>query len=77
MCFKTRRYFLSSSLIRRCFVPIIKIIGYNTGKEGVKCMVCQHYKFKEKFDYQPYIGNECHDFPMTVMNLGDFFCCNY
>ena len=36
-------------------------------------MVCQHYYFKDKSDYQPYICNECHDFSMTVMNLGDFF----
>ena len=50
-----------------------KIVGYNNGKEGVKCMVCQHYCFKDKFDHQPYICNECHDFSMTVMNLSDFF----
>ena len=29
--------------------------------------------FQRQIDYQPYICNECHDFPMTVMNLGDFF----
>ena len=39
----------------------------------VKCIVCQHYYFKDKFDYQPHICNECDNFPMTVMNLGDFF----
>ena len=50
-----------------------KIIGYNTSKEGVKCMVCNHYYFLKKFDYQPYVCNECHDFSMTVMNLSDFF----
>ena len=49
-----------------------KIIGYNTSKEGVKCMVCNHYYFKDKFDYQPYICNDCHEFSMTVMNLSDF-----
>ena len=50
-----------------------KIIGYNTSKEGVKCMVYQHYYFKDKFVHQPYVCNKNHDFPMTVMNLGDFF----
>ena len=50
-----------------------KIIGYNNGKEGVKCVVCQRYYFKYKFDHQPYICNECHNFHMTVMNLGNFF----
>ena len=30
-----------------------KIIGYNTNKAGVKCMVCNYYYFKDKFDYQP------------------------
>ena len=50
-----------------------KIIRYNTSKEGVKCMVCQHCYFKDKFDYQPYVCNKCHDFPMTVIRLGDFF----
>ena len=50
-----------------------KIIRYNTGREGVKFMFCQHYYFKDKFDYQPYVCNECHNFPMTVMNLSNFF----
>ena len=50
-----------------------KIIGYNTSKEGVKCMVCEHYYFIDKFDYQPYVCNKCHDFSMTVVNLSDFF----
>ena len=36
-------------------------------------MVCNHYYFKEIFDYQPYICNDCHDFSMAVMNLSDFF----
>ena len=46
-----------------------KVIGYNTGKEGVNSMVCQHYYFKHDFDYQPYVCNKCHDFSMTVVNL--------
>ena len=50
-----------------------KIVGYNKNKEGVKCMVCNHYYFKDKFDYQPYVCNRCHDFSMTVMDLNDFF----
>ena len=49
------------------------IVGCNNGKEGLKCMVCQHYYFKDKLDHQSYFCNECHDFPMTIMNLGDFF----
>ena len=44
------------------------IVGYNKNKEGVKCMVCNRYYFKDKFDYQPYVCNDCHDFSMT-----DFF----
>ena len=50
-----------------------KISGYNSNKEGVKCMICNHYHFKDKFDYQPYVCNECHNFSMTVMDLSDFF----
>ena len=49
-----------------------KIIGYNTNKAGVKCMVCNYYYFKDKFDYQPYVCNDCHDFSMTVMDLNNF-----
>ena len=44
----------------------------NTNKEGVKCMACKYYCFKGKFDYQPYVCNDCHDFSMTVMDLTDF-----
>ena len=36
-------------------------------------MVCNHYYFKDKFDYQPYVCNKFHDFSMTVMDLSDFF----
>ena len=50
-----------------------KITGYNKVKEGVKCMVCNHYYFKDKFDYQPYVCNDCYDFSMTAINLSDFF----
>ena len=49
-----------------------KITGYNNKKEGVKCMICNHYYFKDKFNYQPC----CHDFSMTVMDLSDFFILN-
>ena len=50
-----------------------KVSGYNKNKEGLKCMVCNHYDFKDKSDYQPYACNDCHDFSMTVMDLSDFF----
>ena len=50
-----------------------KITGYNNKKEDVKCMICNHYYFKDKFNYQPYVCNECHDFSMTVMDLSDFY----
>ena len=53
-----------------------KIVGYNFNKEGVKCMICNHYYFKDKFNYQPYVCNECHDFSMTVMDLSNFFVLN-
>ena len=53
-----------------------KIIGYNIGKDGVKCTVCQHYYFKDKFDYQPYIFDKRHEFSVTVINLSDFFISN-
>ena len=53
-----------------------KISGYNKTKEGVKCMVCNHYYFNDKFDHQPYVCNKCHDFSMTVMDLSDFFVLN-
>ena len=35
--------------------------------------ICSHYYSKDKFDYQPYVCNDCHDFSMTVMDLSDFF----
>ena len=53
-----------------------KIGGYNTKKEGVKCMICNYYYFKDNFNYQPYVCNKCHDFFMTVMDLSDFFILN-
>ena len=52
------------------------ITGYNNKKEGVKCMVCNHYYFKDKFDCQPYVFNDCCDFSMTVMDLRDFYVLN-
>ena len=53
-----------------------EITGYNSDKKGVKCMICRHYYFKDKFDYQPYISNKCHDFPMSVTDLKEFFIWN-
>ena len=53
-----------------------QITGYNNKKEGVKCMICNHYFFKNEFNYQPYVCNICHDFSMTVMDLSDFFILN-
>ena len=53
-----------------------KIDGHNDKTEGVKCMICNHYYFKDIFNYQPYVRNECHDFSMTVMDLSDFFILN-
>ena len=53
-----------------------KITGYHNKKEGVKCMVCNHYYFKDKFDCQPYVCNDCRDFSMTVMDLSDFYVLN-
>ena len=50
-----------------------KVSGYNKNKEGVKCMICSHYYFKDKFNYQPYVCDEFHDFSMTVMDLSDFY----
>ena len=49
-----------------------KFTGYNNKKEGVKCMICNHYYFKDNINYQPYVCNKCHDFSMTVVNLSDF-----
>ena len=53
-----------------------KVDGYNNKKEGVKCMICNQYYFKDNFNYQPYVCNKCHDFSMTVMDLIDFFILN-
>ena len=39
-------------------------------------MVCNHHYFKDKFDYQPYVCNDCHDFSMTIMDLSDIFALN-
>ena len=53
-----------------------KLVDIIKNKEGIKCMVCNHYYFKDKFNYQPYVCNECHDFSMTVINWSDFFILN-
>ena len=53
-----------------------KIDGYNNKKEGVKCVICNYYHFKDNFNYHPYVCNKCHDFSMTVMDLSDFFILN-
>ena len=53
-----------------------KITGYDKNKEGVKCMVCNHYYSKDKFNYQPCVCNDCHDFSMTVIDLSNFFILN-
>ena len=49
------------------------ITGYNNKKEGIKCMIGNRYYLNDKFSYQLYVCNECHDFSMTVMDLSDFF----
>ena len=36
-------------------------------------MICHYWYFADGFKYQPYACNGCHDFSMTVQNLGDFF----
>ena len=49
-------------------------IDFNKGENLVKYMICNYYYFKDiGFKYQPYICNGCHDFSMTVQNLGDVF----
>ena len=53
-----------------------KINGYNNKKEGMKCMICNYYYFKDSFNYQPYVRNKCHDFSLNVMDLSDFFILN-
>ena len=53
-----------------------KIVGYNIGKEGVKCLICNFYYFKDKFDYQPYVYNDCPDLSMTVIDLSDLLIEN-
>ena len=52
------------------------ISGYNNKKEGIKCMICNYYYFKDSFYYQPYVCDKCHDFSLTVMDLSDFFILN-
>ena len=52
------------------------ITGYNNKNEGVKCMICNHYYFKDNFNYQPYVCSKCHVFSMTIMDLSDFFILN-
>ena len=39
-------------------------------------MICNHYYFKDKVNYQPYVCNKCHDFSIFVMDLSDFFILN-
>ena len=47
--------------------------GYNNKNEGIKC---NHYYFKDSFNYQPYVCDKCHDFLINVMDLSDFFILN-
>ena len=54
-----------------------KIARYNNKKKGAKCMICNHYYFKDNFNDQPYVCNKCHDFSVTVMNLSNFFYFKY
>ena len=46
-----------------------KTTGCYVGKKGVKCMICGCYYFKDKFDYQPYVCSDCHDFSLTVIEF--------
>ena len=48
-----------------------KIHRCNNKKESIKCMICNHYYFKDNFDYQPYACNKYHDFSINVMDLSD------
>ena len=50
-----------------------KITGYNNKREGVKCMIGNHYHFKDNFNYQLYVCNKCHDFSMTVTKRFFYF----
>ena len=50
-----------------------KFIDFNKGENSIKCMICHYCYFKDRFKYQPYVCNACHDFSMTVQNLSDFF----
>ena len=43
-----------------------------TVKIGVKCMICNHYYFKDNFNYQPDVCYKYHDFSTAVMNLSYF-----
>ena len=36
-------------------------------------MICHYNYNSDGFKYQPNVCNGCHDFSMTVQNLGDFF----
>ena len=43
-------------------------------KVSKRCLICHYFfYFSDGFKYQPYVCNGCHDFSMTVQNLGDFF----
>ena len=44
------------------------ISGYNNKKEAIKCMICNHYYFKDNFNYQPYVCDKCHDYSFIKCN---------
>ena len=50
-----------------------EFIDFNKGENSIKCMICHYCYFKDRFKYQPYVCNGCHDFSMTVQNLSDIF----
>ena len=68
--------YLDDALYQVQMISYEKIVGYNNKTEGAKSMVCNHYYFKDNFDYQPYVCNDCHDFSVTVMDLSDFIFLN-
>ena len=46
----------------------IDLAKTNNSKE---CMICHYCFFNQRFEFQDYVCNGCHDFPMLCLNISD------
>ena len=53
-------------------IDVSERIDVNKTSETVECNICHYwYFFKERFKFQPYVCNRCHDLIMSSVKLSD------